>query len=283
MVIADRCALLVNTVYGNYMDYYGFQVITANMLFAVQIYCDFMGYSVIARGAAKILGYELMENFERPYLARSIRDFWRRWHISLSSWLRDYLYIPLGGVRQSKVMKYRNIMITFLVSGLWHGADVTFVIWGGIHGGYQIIQDIFSSFLKRLCEKLQIDTHTFSWNCLRMISTFVFVDLAWVFFRADKITDAFGILQNSLDLSNTGLVFNHGLCQLGLDERNMCILLIGIAALAAYSLLTESGRDVMAWLSGQCMIFRYAVYWVAVLLITFSMDIIGQEFIYFQF
>lgn len=131
LVIADRCAILVNTVYTNYMAYYGFQLITANVLFAFQIYCDFMGYSVIARGAAKVLGYELMENFSRPYLAQNIKEFWRRWHISLSSWLRDYLYIPLGGSRRTKIIKYRNLLLTFLVSGLWHGANITFVLWGG--------------------------------------------------------------------------------------------------------------------------------------------------------
>ena len=118
LVIADRCAVLVNRVYGDYTSYKGFQLIIANVLFAFQIYCDFMGYSVIAKGAAKVLGYELMENFSQPYFARTIKDFWRRWHISLSSWLRDYLYIPLGGSKGSKLQKYRNLLITFGISGL---------------------------------------------------------------------------------------------------------------------------------------------------------------------
>lgn len=131
MVISDRCAVLVNQVYGNYEDYQGFQIILANIFFAIQIYCDFMGYSVIAKGAAEVLGYHLMDNFSQPYFALSVKEFWRRWHISLSSWLRDYLYIPLGGNHGSLCTKYRNIMITFLASGLWHGADVTFILWGG--------------------------------------------------------------------------------------------------------------------------------------------------------
>ena len=134
LVIADRCAVLVNTVYGNDTAYHGFQLITANICFAFQIYCDFMGYSVIARGAARVLGYELMENFRQPYLAQSVKEFWRRWHISLSTWLRDYVYIPLGGSRGTKFLKYRNLLITFLVSGLWHGADTTFIAWGGYMG-----------------------------------------------------------------------------------------------------------------------------------------------------
>ena len=131
LVIADRAAVLVNTVYSQYLNYSGFQLITANILFAVQIYCDFMGYSTIARGAAKVMGYDLMSNFERPYFSQSIKEFWRRWHISLSTWLRDYLYIPLGGSRCARIRKYFNILVTFAISGLWHGSKGTFVLWGG--------------------------------------------------------------------------------------------------------------------------------------------------------
>ena len=130
LVIADRSAVLVNTVYNSYEGYKGFQLIIASMMFAVQIYCDFMGYSIIAKGAAKVLGFDLMENFAQPYFATSVKDFWRRWHISLSTWFRDYLYIPLGGSRCSKLKKRRNLLITFMVSGLWHGANLTFVAWG---------------------------------------------------------------------------------------------------------------------------------------------------------
>ena len=132
LVIADRAAVLVNTVYSQYLNYSGFQLITANILFAVQIYCDFMGYSTIARGAAKVMGYDLMSNFERPYFSQSIKEFWRRWHISLSTWLRDYLYIPLGGSRCARIRKYFNILVTFAISGLWHGSKGTFVLWGGV-------------------------------------------------------------------------------------------------------------------------------------------------------
>ena len=131
MVISDRCAVIVNQVYGDVGSYQGFQLILANVFFAVQIYCDFMGYSMIAKGAAKVLGFHLMDNFAQPYLAGSVKEFWHRWHISLSTWLRDYLYIPLGGNKGSKIVKYRNLMITFLVSGLWHGASLSFVVWGG--------------------------------------------------------------------------------------------------------------------------------------------------------
>ena len=283
VVISDRCAVLVNTVYGNYNAYQGFQLILASVLFSFQIYCDFMGYSVIAKGAAEVLGYKLMDNFSRPYLAGSIREFWRRWHISLSTWLRDYLYIPLGGSRGSQLKKYRNLMVTFLASGLWHGADMTFVIWGGIHGFYQIAEDAVDPVVKRLCRIFHANTETFSWKLFGILGNFILVDIAWVFFRADTIHTALQILKRSANFSNIGLLLNGGLYQLGLNERSMMILLIGLFALLISELMAERGINVLEWLSGQNMIFRYILYWGAIVLIIFSLDITGQEFIYFQF
>ena len=283
MVIADRCAVLVNTVYGDYASYHGFQLILANVLFAFQIYGDFMGYSVIAKGAAKVLGYELMENFSQPYFAETVRDFWRRWHISLSSWLRDYLYIPLGGSRKTKGIKYRNVLVTFLASGLWHGASITFVFWGALHGLYQIIGELMEPAVSRFCQNFHVNTGNISWKCLRILKTFFLVDIAWIFFRADTVTAAVQILRQSFDLSNTGLLLNNGLYELGLNERNMSILLLAMLILAVYSVLKERKVNVIEQLSRQNAVFRYAVYWGIVLLITFSLDITGQEFIYFQF
>lgn len=283
LVIADRCAVLVNTVYGDLAAYRGFQLIAANVLFAFQIYCDFMGYSIIAAGAARVLGFRLMTNFEQPYLARSVKQFWRRWHISLSSWLKDYLYIPLGGNRKGQLKKYRNLMITFLVSGLWHGADITFVLWGGLHGIYQIFEDLFAPAADRIYKRFHIDTEKFSWRCVRIMKTFILTDIAWVFFRADSTMDALRILKRSADISNSGLLLNGGLYGLGLDERNMSILFIALAALFLCSILRETGRDVLLWIGEQNVFFRYALYWGAVTMITFSLDITGQEFIYFQF
>ena len=283
LVIADRCAILVNTVYGDYASYHGFQLVLANVLFAFQIYGDFMGYSVIAKGAAKVLGYELMENFAQPYFAVTVREFWRRWHISLSSWLRDYLYIPLGGNRGARGKKYRNLMITFLVSGLWHGANLTFVFWGALHGLYQIAGELLEPVYSRCFQRFHIYTETFSFRCLRCLKTFFLVDIAWIFFRADTLAGAAAILRQSFNWSNTGLLLNGGIYQLGLDERNLSILAAALLALAACSVMRELGWNVLERLSRQNAVFRYAVYWSAVLLITFSLDISGQEFIYFQF
>lgn len=281
LVIADRAAVLVNTVYSQYLNYSGFQLITANILFAVQIYCDFMGYSTIARGAAKVMGYDLMSNFERPYFSQSIKEFWRRWHISLSTWLRDYLYIPLGGSRCARIRKYFNILVTFAISGLWHGSKGTFVLWGGYHGACQIVEDIFrpvTNWFDKNCR-----TDRFSWKFLRALRTFIVVDIGWVLFRADTVESVLYIIRESFNFSNIGLILNNGLCQLGLDERNMMILLVGLLVLAVASVMNEYKIGVLEWLSAQNAIFRYCVYWGAVLLITLSIDITGQEFIYFQF
>ena len=283
VVISDRCAVLVNEIYGDYGSYQGTVLILANVLFAVQIYCDFMGYSVIAKGAARVLGYELMDNFAQPYFAGTIKEFWRRWHISLSTWLRDYLYIPLGGSRKSRLIKFRNLMITFLVSGLWHGASMSFVVWGGIHGLYQIVEELITPYFLRLCEKIHVDRENFSWRFLGALKNFVLVDIAWVFFRAPSIQEAVEILRGSMDLSDIGPMLNGGFLNLGLDERNILILVIALLVLLVASYKKERGMDLLGWVSKQNIIFRYMLYWFAVILIIFSLDLTGQEFIYFQF
>jgi D-alanyl-lipoteichoic acid acyltransferase DltB (MBOAT superfamily) len=157
LVLADRIAIFVDTVYKDYYQFGGMYIVVATMLFAVQIYCDFAGYSVIAMGAAQILGIKLMENFDAPYLSTTVAEFWRRWHISLTSWFRDYLYIPLGGSRKGKLRKYINIMIVFLVSGLWHGASLSFVLWGGLNGLYQVIGSLLMPVRDKLRELLGIN------------------------------------------------------------------------------------------------------------------------------
>ena len=142
MVIADRIAMIVDNVYGNFFKYGSVELIFASVCYSIQIYCDFMSYSTIAMGCAKLMGIDVFDNFNAPYLSLSVKEFWRRWHISLSSWLRDYVYIPLGGSRCSKLRKYLNVIITFLVSGIWHGAGMNFILWGGIHGALQVADDI---------------------------------------------------------------------------------------------------------------------------------------------
>jgi D-alanyl-lipoteichoic acid acyltransferase DltB (MBOAT superfamily) len=202
VVIADRLGLYVNAVYNSPSEWTGWPVLLATFFFAFQIYCDFSGYSDIAIGAARVMGFKLMENFRRPYFAQSPAEFWRRWHISLSTWFRDYLYIPLGGNRVSVPRWYLNLMIVFLVSGLWHGAAWTFVVWGGLHGLYVVGQAATRGIRGRLAQRLGLDRRPSASAMLSGFITFNLVCLAWVFFRANSIADAFLLLNNLAPLTN---------------------------------------------------------------------------------
>lgn len=207
VVVADRLAIYVNEVYGNVEEYPTLPLILASIFFAFQIYCDFSGYTDIAIGVAAIMGFKLMENFDRPYLSRSIAEFWRRWHISLSSWFRDYVYIPLGGNRVVRWRWYYNLFITFLVSGLWHGANWTFVIWGGLHGTYLIGERLAAPLNASLAKGLR--KAPFVLKAGQIALTFALVVVGWVFFRADSVQDAGLVFQKifSLDLNlNPGLL-----------------------------------------------------------------------------
>ena len=186
LVIADRLGLFVDTVYANYIHYSGSTCFFASVFYTLQIYCDFAGYSLMAMGIARTLGFNLIDNFRRPYLATSITDFWKRWHISLTRWLTRQVYIPLGGSRCSKPRTYWNIFVTFLVSGIWHGANWTFIVWGIMHGVLQIIE-------KALGWQKYEGTN-WAVKALRICVTFLLVNFAWVFFRMPIISDAVGVI-----------------------------------------------------------------------------------------
>jgi D-alanyl-lipoteichoic acid acyltransferase DltB (MBOAT superfamily) len=193
IVIADRLAIVVNEIYNNPNEYHGFTLIFGTVLFAFQIYCDFSGYSQIAIGTSKLFGFDLMKNFNMPYLSSSLSEFWRRWHISLSTWFRDYLYIPLGGNRKPKLRIYLNILLVFIISGFWHGAKWTFIIWGAIHGIILILEIIFNK-VKLPSNKLL--------NSFKIIRVFIIVCLGWIFFRANNLNDAVHILSEIFNFSN---------------------------------------------------------------------------------
>ncbi len=195
IVIADRAAIAVNTIYNSAFDYKGLYLTAATVLFAFQIYCDFSGYSDIAKGCARVLGFDLMDNFKNPYLSKSIKEFWRRWHISLSTWFMDYVYIPLGGNREGEAKKYRNLLITFLVSGLWHGANWTFVLWGGLHGIYQVIGQLTLGMRRRVKKLLHLYDNKIG-GLISVIITFGLVCFGWIFFRANTASDAAYIIRN---------------------------------------------------------------------------------------
>ena len=288
MVIADRVAILVNTVFDSYYQY-GTVALTAGAVgFAIQIYCDFMGYSTIAVGAAKVMGFTLMENFNTPYFAVSISDFWRRWHISLSSWFRDYVYIPLGGNRCSRIRKYFNLLVTFSASGLWHGANWTFVVWGLLHGIYQIVGDFTRGARQKLYEMLKVKKDSFSFKLGQMLITFILVDVAWIFFRADEIRDAVGYCTRLITMWDPWNFFNQHIYTLGLDVTEMHVLVAALAALLLADLVRyRKKQTVDVFLSEQCLWFRWIVIFalMAATLVygIYGVDFDSTQFIYFQF
>lgn len=286
MVIADRIAILVDTVYSNYTEFVGFQIAFATILFGFQVYCDFAGYTDIAIGAAKIMGFHLMKNFRQPYFSMSIADFWRRWHISLSTWFRDYLYIPLGGNRKGQVIKYRNIMIVFMVSGLWHGASWGYIIWGGLHGVYQIIGDLLKPYYENFLKQKNIRTNCFSWRLLKKIITFILVDFAWLFFRAAGARTALRMILHSIRRCNPFPILTGGLYEMGLNRNSITVLTISLMILFIVDYLKEKGNIKQKFLS-QNKWFYYGISYAGILVVLFF-GIYGEaynpsQFIYFQF
>lgn len=283
VVMADRLAVLVDTVYNDVSAYHGMELVVANLFFTIQIYCDFMGYSIIAKGAAKYLGYNLMSNFEMPYFSTSIKEFWRRWHISLSSWLRDYLYIPLGGNRKGTTRKYFNLLLTFFVSGLWHGANITFVVWGMFHGICQVIEDVFRMIFGKISDRIKNQAVARAWKGVNIFKTFILAAIGWVFFRASNISQAIQVLKASVKLDNVSAVLTGGIYNLGIDKMGLIMLGIAVLLLFVVSIMRENGVNPIEWISSKHFVVRYAIYWLIVVLIIFSLDLTGKEFIYFQF
>ena len=288
MVIADRVSVIVDTVYNDYAAYGSIERLLATALFAIQIYCDFASYSTIAIGAAKVMGFDLMENFNTPYFARSVQDFWRRWHISLSTWFRDYLYISLGGSRCSKLKRYRNIMITFLVSGLWHGAGWSFLIWGGLHGFYQIIGDMLKPLRKRAVNGLKIAEDTISFRLGQMIITFCLVDFAWIFFRMNSLKDSLRFITGFVTKWNPWTLFDGSLYALGLDRTEMKILTASLVILLLVDIVRAvKGMTLEKFLKSEMLWFR----WLVLILLLAFIVVFGvygpsfdaKSFIYFQF
>lgn len=288
MVIADRIAVLVDTVFSNYRMYGTVELLLAAIGFSLQIYCDFGSYSMIAIGAARIMGFTLMENFNTPYFAKNIRDFWSRWHISLSTWFRDYLYIPLGGNRKGSRRKAINLMIVFLTSGLWHGANWTFVVWGGIHGLCQIISDVSVSWRRKLCRVMKIKTDCMSFKFMQILATYVIVVFAWIFFRADSVPDAWNYISRIVTRPDPWVMFNGGIYTLGLNRVEMNILICSLVMLLLVDLVRYWRKQTIdAFLLEQNLWFEWLVIIVLIVMIfvcgEYGSAFDAQQFIYFQF
>lgn len=287
VVLADRIAIFVDTVYGDFAKYDGYYLVIATLLFAVQIYCDFSGYSTIAMGASEILGIHLMENFDAPYLSRSVSEFWRRWHISLSTWFRDYLYIPLGGNRKGKIRKYINVMIVFLLSGLWHGSKWSFVAWGGLNGLYQVIGSMTRPVRDKMLLIFHLNRKTFSHKLLQTLTTFLLIDFTWIFFRANRFLDAFSIIKKIGTAQNPWIFFDSSLYQCGLSQRDFQLMLFSIGILFGADCLKYKGICIREVIARQDYWFRWGVIAFGILFIllvgVWGTGYNAASFIYFQF
>ena len=288
MVIADRLSILVDNIFYKSTIYGTIELVLGAVAFALQIYCDFGGYSTIAIGAAKVMGFELMENFNTPYFATSIQDFWRRWHISLSSWFRDYLYIPLGGSRCSRIRKYFNLMVTFLVSGLWHGAAWRYIVWGGLHGLYQILGDIFKPVREKIVNVLRVDKEAFSYKLGQILITFSLTTFAWIFFRAGSLKMALQYIERMFTKWNPWVIFDQSLLNLGLEGMELNILILALVGLLMADLIRYRQKiTVSIFLMKQNMWFRWIVLIGMILAIlvfgVYGVDFDSTQFIYFDF
>lgn len=275
LVIADRSAIFVNQIYSGYQAYSYIYLILAAVLFSFQIYCDFYSYSIIAKGSAKILGYDLMDNFQAPYLSKSITEFWRRWHISLSTWFKDYLYIPLGGNRRGSLRKHFNVLVVFLVSGLWHGANWTFVLWGLIHGFFNILEDSLKTFTKQF-------RNNFIYRNLRRLITFIIAIISFVIFRSNNIGQAGEFLLGILRRQGSTIDIDKALYL-----KDAGVLLCALAVLLFVDIFTYNKIKLVDIIEKQALYIRWLIY-LALIVVTVIFGVYGPgyseiQFIYFQF
>ncbi len=270
MVVADNCAIYVNDIFANYELYSGNTLILGGVYFAFQIYCDFSGYSDIAIGTSKLFGFNLMQNFAFPYFSKDIAEFWRRWHISLSTWFRDYLYIPLGGSRGGTWMKVRNTFIIFIVSGFWHGANWTFIVWGALNAIYFLPLLLLNLNRKNLEITAKGKNLPSIGNVLNMLLTFGLTVIAWIFFRAENLSHALGYLNRiilTIDFSIPEFL-----------TRNIYPFIIILIIMEWFQRSNEHGLEKLPsspWI-------RYSIYYICAFTIIMNHRV-EQSFVYFQF
>jgi D-alanyl-lipoteichoic acid acyltransferase DltB (MBOAT superfamily) len=310
VVVADRMVQFVNPVYSDPTSFAGPALVLATLAFAVQIYCDFSGYSDIALGSAQVMGVKLMKNFDHPYFARSISEFWRRWHISLSTWFRDYVYIPLGGNRTSTPRWAFNLFITFLISGLWHGANWTYILWGALHGSYVVLSALTEPFWQSLSALTRLDQLPRLKAALAMSVTFSLVTFAWIFFRAASLSDALYITRHLVSgwpaylagswntlvegFQNTARLGPYSVVDAAFTileplttESRATLALNAVALLILFVIeILQYRGDLLEQLDQKPVYFRRVVYaslLAAILILGTSYASVQQAFIYFQF
>ena len=300
VAIADMAAMYVDAVFDDFYQFSGPTVAMAVFLFTIQIYCDFSGYSDVARGSAQIFGFQLMENFDAPYFSTSITEFWSRWHISLSTWFRDYMYIPLGGNRRGFARKLTNLMLVFLVSGLWHGAALSFVVWGALHGVYRVAEEAWRKCVKPLefryswCVRIQ--------TAIKTVWCFALVSFAWIFFRADSVLSGVACVRKVLStvtvLTTMPKILFSELVKIMVERyfyvKAFLLFLILIFIIdILFLLIADGSKKIQRLATGINSVLhspiRWLIYWTATMLVIVCFmiqnAIFGQtgQFIYFQF
>lgn len=281
IVIADTLTMLVDPIYNSPRQYDGMHLMLATFFYSFQIYCDFAGYSHIAIGAAEVFGYKTMQNFDHPYIAQSISEFWRRWHISLSTWLRDYLYIPLGGNRVIESRRYFNLLIVFLICGLWHGANWTFVVWGGIHGLYLVFSLMSRGLRNGMSRMLKLHEAPHIHKVLKIIVTFSLATFAWIFFRANSISDALYIISHlTAQWRNVSAIETSPYW--GSLRFEFIVAMASLIVLFIAYQLQRSGNFI-EMLSRKPIWLRWSVYYAAIAAILLCGNFGAKPFIYFQF
>lgn len=264
VVLADRLGLYVDSVYSNYQYHNGLTCLMASVMYSFQIYGDFAGYSCMAVGVGKLLGFDLINNFKRPYLAVSVTDFWRRWHISLSTWLKDYIYIPLGGSRCSKLRNYWNIFVTFLVSGIWHGANWTFIVWGILHGLFQIIE--------KACNLQKNNT---GGGILRIIITFILINFAWIFFRMPDVESAFKLILKIFSINSIDIFLP--------SKSNLLFMIVSIITVLVKETTEEFYKEKIKLFNSNNIFLRWGTYIIVTVMILLCGVFDSSQFIYVSF
>ncbi len=280
LVIADRASICVNNIYNSYNDYSITELSAATALFAFQIYCDFAGYTNIARGAAKVMGFTLMDNFRQPYLSTSIGEYWRRWHISMTTWFRDYLYFPLGGSRKGILRKYFNIIIVFFVSGLWHGASWHYVAWGLVNALFQIIEDIRDRMIRRFTKAGS--SVSLPGRCIRVCINFIFICFTLIFFASNNTHKAIDIIRRMITQPAT-----FAMSGFGIDTADWITLIAALILLIAVDIIHECGISITSFINSKRLWFRFIIYagaiWSIILFGIYGTGYDTGQFIYFQF
>lgn len=283
-VVADRAAIVVDTVFGNPSQYQGCYVLTAGVLYSIELYADFLACVTISQGIAGLFGIRLADNFKRPYFAVSVKEFWRRWHITLSEWLRDYIYIPLGGSRKGRIMKYVNLGMVFAVSGVWHGSGYKFLFWGMMHAAYQIGGDLTAPVRDRIDRALRLSAESGTRRLIQRLGVFFWVTLAWIVFRAESLRTGLEMIRNLFCVRNPWIFFDGSLMRVGLNGKEWCLLLLSVMVLLGVDWMQEKGVCIRERILEKAVYTRWAFYIMAILFImlfgVYGFGYQTQNFIY---